>query len=668
MTLNFNAVSSRNNNDYYITGINNRQKYSYLAPLKQDTVSFGQMKKNQFDCQDLVVVYKFKAPIEKFNQNEDFQKWCSDKIRNEYINKNYKALSEEASKQRREDLDKWYDYCFIEQKDVYNNALCLFIIDGITSKLKPDDDTLPPPLNKKVLADTINQINETAKTNPQDMNFLNLYTENLYNILLKEEKLDENLTGWIEINSKENDFENFDENVDKLKTLSYHNWCTRSFNAKPYLEQGNFHIYMEHGKPKLGVRFKGSVIQEIQGEKNNGEIPVKYLDIIKEHTNIYEKNKDTLDEIKNAEKLKEDFEQKLGKPLNEASNEDLLKAVNMFLKRDETDGKMILKSYNQPSINLSWEDLGINENDFFKDIKEITKTAHLENSKATNLGSLENVGGNLYLSGSKVKNLGNLKEVSGLADFSNSIVSNTGKLEIIGKNAYFANCPITNLGQIRKIGKDADFEKSNVKNLANLEEISGNALFSFSPVCDTGKLQIIGGCAIFTGCPVTNLQNIRKIGGNTVFSNSNVINLGSLEEINGNAVFSNSNVLNTGNLKRIGGNTSFKYSPITQLGNLEYIGNNADFSGSDVENLGKLKYIGGNALFGYSPIKDLGNLKIIGKNAYIENSYITEETLKGIEVNSKMKNEPYSLMPQPQNKISVKNGRIVSAHNFISFF
>ena len=40
-----------------------------ITPLKYDTVSFGAMKKSQFDGIDLYIIKKFKARIEKFNSN-----------------------------------------------------------------------------------------------------------------------------------------------------------------------------------------------------------------------------------------------------------------------------------------------------------------------------------------------------------------------------------------------------------------------------------------------------------------------------------------------------------------------------------------------------------------------------------------------------------------------
>ena len=53
-----------------------------------DTVSFTAMKKNEFKGIDLVVVNAFRAPVEKFNTNEDFQNWCSLKT-DEIKNKNF---------------------------------------------------------------------------------------------------------------------------------------------------------------------------------------------------------------------------------------------------------------------------------------------------------------------------------------------------------------------------------------------------------------------------------------------------------------------------------------------------------------------------------------------------------------------------------------------------
>ena len=42
---------------------------------------------------------------------------------------------------------------------------------------------------------------------------------------------------------------------------------------------------MENGIPKLGIRFAGSEIQEVQGEYNNSIIPKEYLSMLKQYIN-----------------------------------------------------------------------------------------------------------------------------------------------------------------------------------------------------------------------------------------------------------------------------------------------------------------------------------------------------------------------------------------------
>ena len=78
--------------------------------------------------------------------------------------------------------------------------------------------------------------------------------------------------------------EGFLDNIEKVKLLSKDTWCTKKWHyAESYLKSGDFHFYLEKGKPKLGLRFAGSEIQEVQGEKNNSLIPKECLPILKKH-------------------------------------------------------------------------------------------------------------------------------------------------------------------------------------------------------------------------------------------------------------------------------------------------------------------------------------------------------------------------------------------------
>ena len=105
-------------------------------------------------------------------------------------------------------------------------------------------------LNAGALAQTVEDM-KTALEQTQQFNFLKHYNDNLRNVEIAESDVNENFTGWIKIPSHKNDPENFKQNVEKLKTLSHPNWCTSSSMAQPYLSEGDFHIYMENGKPKL---------------------------------------------------------------------------------------------------------------------------------------------------------------------------------------------------------------------------------------------------------------------------------------------------------------------------------------------------------------------------------------------------------------------------------
>ena len=42
-------------------------------------------------------------------------------------------------------------------------------------------------------------------------------------------------------------------------------------------------MYLENGNPKLGVRFVGDEVAEIQGQRNNSKIPLKYFDTFMEY-------------------------------------------------------------------------------------------------------------------------------------------------------------------------------------------------------------------------------------------------------------------------------------------------------------------------------------------------------------------------------------------------
>ena len=256
--------------------------FKLAKTLSNPSISFkgAVLKKSDFKGTDLAVIERYKPNIQQFKSKEDLQTFAESKI-NELKDKDFGGRQEETKVQRKAMLKEWFDYV-IKENDAYSNTQRLIILAAGAKDLKPNNDTIPPVLNKGVLAQTVTELETRLKDNPKEnFDFNKMYQNNLRTEYLEDSSTGETMTGWVVIPSKINDPENFEKNVEKLKTLSHNNWCTKSFNAEPYLSEGDFHVYLENGQPKLGVRFVGDKVQEIQGEKNNGKIPQKYLDTFK---------------------------------------------------------------------------------------------------------------------------------------------------------------------------------------------------------------------------------------------------------------------------------------------------------------------------------------------------------------------------------------------------
>ena len=56
-----------------------------IANLNRSSISFGAMKKSQFEGIDLMMVNQLKAPIQNFNSNEDFQNYCQKILDEKYL-------------------------------------------------------------------------------------------------------------------------------------------------------------------------------------------------------------------------------------------------------------------------------------------------------------------------------------------------------------------------------------------------------------------------------------------------------------------------------------------------------------------------------------------------------------------------------------------------------
>ena len=640
--MNVNTISFRDNFSGFKFSKNHDKsyiKYQNLKPLQKDTISFTSMKKSQFHGIDLAIINKFHPPIEKFNDNNDLQIWCMNKI-DELKEKDLSARQDETTTQRLAAFEDWRDYV-LNENDAYTNSISLLILDGILDDIKKDNDREIPVLDKGILAQTIDEINSEVKNNPKtQVNFNKLYRLNLQKMTLEDmdNNIDSSQTDWICIPSYKNDPINFSENVNRLKRLSYKSWCTASFDAEPYLKQGDFHIYLENGRPKLGVRFVKGKVKEIQGKKNNSKIPIKYLNVAQKYIkdNHYALSENAKSEFKQALIIKKEIKnierklKKQGVDFKTATPAQLFDVFNIKYEQDN-DGMFIIEKYEQPGLNYSFDDMGIDENKLFKDVKEIRGDANFRNSQLTHLDNLETIGGNANFVFSKLTSLDNLQYIGRDADFKRSKLTSLNSLHTIGRNANFERSKLTSLNCLRVIGKNANFWYSQLTHLDNLQVIGGNAVFRDSELTNLDNLKAIGGNADFGYSELTSLDSLQAIGGDADFERSKLTSLNSLLAIDGHGCFRNSQLTHLDNLQYIRGNANFESSKLTSLDSLLAIGGNANFGSFELTSLNNLRAIGGDADFTFSQLAHLDSLQTIGGTGYFRNSRLTHlDSLKTI--------------------------------------
>ena len=397
---------------------------------KQYGLSFTAMKSSAFTGFDYACMRKFKAPIEKFKSLDDFYIWAE---------KNFYRLSEIDLKgrndivvsERKKMLSKWVNF-LSGNKNLLSPSLALLAFSSIIKNLKPDNETVPPEINEDVFVKTIDNLESDLIKN-RDYKF---DLEKIYRKNLLDNYLDDNISGhWLIIPSKTHDEANYAKNLEKLKFCSYRTWCTKNIKAEDYLLNGDIHIYFENNNPKIGIRFRGETMEDVSGLKNDGKIPLEYLDIVKEHIKIngYKTGYEVNCELEAAEDLRQTIN-KINKDLgNSIKNKDVFKILDYFNFKPVLleDGTISIDGW-RPLIGFSFSDLGISENDLFKKISEIRGSAYFRKTGVTDLGVLNRIKGDVNFADSQVRSLGNLEFVDGSIYFVNSKITDAGILKKAG--------------------------------------------------------------------------------------------------------------------------------------------------------------------------------------------------------------------------------------------
>ena len=298
-------------------------------------------------------------------------------------------------------------------------------------------------------------------------------------------------------------------------------------------------MYLEDGKPKVGIRFLGDKVREIQGEKNNSKIPIAYYNQIVEHieSNNIQLNDETKQNLEKAKEYLEKFNEYKAKFKTLVENNDtdgIFDLMGIKYKKDE-DGFYTISHYcpsfdgNEYTIN----DFGVKETKLFDKIKEIECDSDFKASHLTTFKTLKKIGGNANFEGSQIVNLGSLEEIGG--------------------TAYFGYSPVADLGSLRRIGGDFSDYNAKLESLCNVEEIGGYVSI-LSKLKDLGKLKKVGGTMM-------------------IERSSTLTGLGELEEVGGYFVLESDKITSLGKLKRIGGELRL-FNKIKDAGNVEEIGLN----------------------------------------------------------------------------------------------
>lgn len=204
-----------------------------------------------------------------------------------------------------------------------------------------------------------------------------------------------------------------------------------------------------------------------------------YIDILK--TNI-----ESINGVKIKEIIKES-------ETNTYNPEKIFQLCGIKTQKDE-NGFLTISHYDSCIAHFLFEDLGIDENKLLEKVKRIEGNATFISSYLTSLGSLESVGGDMYLSAPNITSLGNLKTVGGnfvLDEASN--LKSLENLEHIGGDLSFGGSKLTSLGSLKKLEGSVNFTNTQITSLNNLEFIGGDVNFDNSQITDLGKLKRVDG-------------------------------------------------------------------------------------------------------------------------------------------------------------------------------
>ena len=371
--------------------------------------------------------------IEQYQPNENI--WRSEEATKKWVEEKYQAMKsieyistrntaedsnygDKISRQRAEMLEKWYEFMETDP-DIKDNPFAkITILKAITEDLLPENSRtaveFDRSLAKKIIADAMNDVD--------NISFRKAYFSALKAHSQegdKGEKIDfDGVRGTMyTVPQTDSSSEDFTANVAKVKAYSDGtNWCIRSWNAAPYIQQGAMHFFVdEHGLTQVCIRESSpGQVAEIQQRQQNGTRPIPYITVIKDFMDRHEiKYPDKyLDDALAAKPEFDKMKQELQIFVANKDYKGILEKLGITVTV-KSDGTWGLSHYKAQLDNFTLNDLGINENELLANVSSIKGDADFANSNATSIPKLQYVYGQFNFIGSNLSDIRSLKEING---------------------------------------------------------------------------------------------------------------------------------------------------------------------------------------------------------------------------------------------------------------
>lgn len=373
-----------------------------------------------------LILNKYKNEIDQniWGNPERFKVWAEEKLKKVLDfeqNPDYTAVNEYAkfNNARKEGVQSWYKYLKEESNYKDDVFVQLFVMDGITKEMKPNNAATPPAVSHASFEATYNALLE----NDTSVSFSKIYAQQTklkaINQFAKQDVSMDGIEGkWVTIPQSQKGEPDYDEHIAMVQALAEgSSWCLRFENAHTYLQGGNLHFFVDkNGNSQVAINETNGQITQIQKRYDqDSTVPIPYANVI---DTWRKENKYTGHEfqINNALSAKPRFDELKNKLAALQKAEDYLSIFKVLGINVSTapDGTYILSAYT-PKIARQYTlfDLGVNENKLMQNVSQINSSIDLNGSALTAMPQLKVITGALTFGDNKISDLRNLEKING---------------------------------------------------------------------------------------------------------------------------------------------------------------------------------------------------------------------------------------------------------------